>query len=169
MRLCCIALTAAGKVSVRTAAHSGSFTKLTVPCAAIIAVLQSVFHAHVQRAAMPALHQCAGHVRTARRAAIRQREDVVDLERNPQRVDGGHHVADALLPDFLKLRDFGEQPGILGIHKVSQNVEFVAVVFRRGDLRGRLHGGTVEPVVLDRLSVAQHGGGECCRPESAGD
>ena len=93
--------------------------------------LQEPLEGFIQRAAMSAAHQRASDMRTTGRAAIRQREDVVSLERNAQRVDARDHVADAFLPDFLKLRDLGQQLGILRINEVSQNVQFVVAVFCR--------------------------------------
>ena len=69
------------------------------------AFFQEPLERFVEVADQSVLHQRAGDVRPAGRFAIGQRENGFGLERNAQLVDGRDHLADAVLPDGLELRD----------------------------------------------------------------
>ena len=69
-------------------------------------------------------------MRSARRLTIREREDIVRIQRDIQLINTGDHFPNALLANSLKFGNFTEEFGIPGIHQVSENVEFVVVVFR---------------------------------------
>ena len=60
---------------------------------------------------------------TARRLAVRQREDILSLQRHAQRVDLRDHFADAVRRTIWNLAISRSKPFVLGINKVSENVQ----------------------------------------------
>ena len=68
-------------------------------------LFQKSFEGLVEVRAEAAHHQSAAHVRTAGRAAIRDGENRVGLERDVVRVQPGNHFANAVLANFLEGRN----------------------------------------------------------------
>ena len=129
-------------------------------------LFQKSFKGLVEVRAKTTRHQSAAHVRTAGRAAVRDGENRVGLERNVVLVQPGDHFMDAVLADFLEVCHFREQTGISGIDKVTEQMQFVVVELRGqfcgGDEleAGRLAGGARAVTPFHRVVIGHRNGGQ---------
>src|SRR4051794_450792 len=92
------------------------------PCWPVL--LQESLESFVKAAAEPSLDQGSRNVRTARRPAVRQRKNSIGCQWNLYSVQSGNNFPNPILADVLKLRRLLQQPWILRIEIVAEDMKF---------------------------------------------
>ena len=95
-------------------------------------------------------------MRAAGRTAVGDGEDGVGAQGNVQPVQARDHFANAILAHLLKPGHFVQEPPVLRIDKVTEQVQFVAVEFRR-QLRRRDEFQAGPPAGNGHAGAAFHG------------